>query len=121
MISNRQEIARRILDFMHRQHLTQKGFAELLEVTQPAVSKYLQGRIPPPAILLKLSRLSGNSIEWFLTGSTSLPAAGKIAENRAVYAGRTPLIDRIDQLPQSLQKSIADLVESIILELQTKD
>jgi len=47
----------------------QSQFAKQLEVSQGQLSRYEQGRSEIGAeVLLRLSRLSGKSIEWLLTG-----------------------------------------------------
>lgn len=56
-----------------KQLMTQSGFsqeelADFLDISQPSVSNYLSGRIPPAEILYKMSRLFGVSMEFLLTG-----------------------------------------------------
>jgi transcriptional regulator with XRE-family HTH domain len=67
-ISNIKTIAERI-DFIRRQNdLNQEQLAARLDISQPAVSKYLKERIPPADILLKMAALGGTTVEWILTG-----------------------------------------------------
>ncbi len=49
-------------------NMTQKQFAEALEISQSAVSKYLSGRMPPADVMLKIARLAHTSVEWILCG-----------------------------------------------------
>lgn len=42
--------------------------AKLLGVSKPAVTAYMQGRIPPHKILLQVHELTGFSLHWLLTG-----------------------------------------------------
>jgi transcriptional regulator with XRE-family HTH domain len=111
------QVAKRISQIMQHMKLNQKHLAEILQVTQPAVSKYLQGRIPPPPVLLRLSQLSGRSMEWLLTGETASAQANKISESQTTYGRPAILTRRIDRLPPSLRQTILGLVESILQEL----
>ena len=43
-------------------------FAKKISVSPWMVSKYLSGTIPSSEILLRISRITGHSMEWFLTG-----------------------------------------------------
>jgi transcriptional regulator with XRE-family HTH domain len=50
---------------------TQKEFAEQLGVSQATVSKLEKGLVlPTSALLLKLSEISGKSVDWILKGET---------------------------------------------------
>lgn len=110
-------IARRVLYIMQNMQMTQNDLAEKLEVTQPAVSKYLQGRVPPPAVLIKLSQLSGLSIEWLLTGEAPARGTSKISENKVVYGRPVMLAEKINLLPQGIRQHLLILVESLLQEL----
>ena len=113
------QVASRVLRLMQQLELTQKQFAEKLQVTQPAVSKYMQGRIPPAAVLLRLAQLSGASIEWILTGGTPAAAPVKmIAEKQASYGPAVALADKIDRLPPLLRNQISALVAALLQQLR---
>jgi transcriptional regulator with XRE-family HTH domain len=47
---------------------TTKQVAEALGVTYYGARNYLEGRVPGPAMLLKISDVTGCSIHWLLTG-----------------------------------------------------
>jgi len=50
-------------------HMTQLDFAHSIDVSQSYLSNMERGRVEVgAAILLRISRQSGRSIEWFLTG-----------------------------------------------------
>jgi transcriptional regulator with XRE-family HTH domain len=118
MVNENKRLARRISETMLGMQLTQKHLAAILQVTQPAISKYLQGRIPPPLVLLRLAQLSGRSMEWLLSGETSsvVPPA-HISEKQALYGRTGSLADRIELLPPSLRGRISELVDSLLQEL----
>ena len=63
-------------------HMTQLDFAHSIDVSQSYLSNMERGRVEVgAAILLRISRQSGRSIEWFLTGKNdfnpSLSADGQ--------------------------------------------
>ncbi len=118
MNNKQNQIAERITYLMHRMRLNQKQFADLLGVTQPAVSKYLKVRIPPPLVLLKLARVSSTTIEWILSGEKDSSSL-KVAEPSAIYTASLRLNEKIRQLPSPLQKHIENLVDSLLQTLRT--
>ena len=105
------DIASRILQIMQDQGINQNQLAKLLNITQPAVSKYLQGRIPPPGVLLQLSELSGLSMEWILTGKTFKQ---HVSESQVPYGNEKSMMKKLNALPPPIRKSIEDLIDSIL-------
>jgi transcriptional regulator with XRE-family HTH domain len=110
---NQNKVSERIDIIMQKLSLNQKQLAELLDVTQPAVSKYLSNRIPPAPILFKLAQLSGRSIEWFLTGDVE-SLIYKVSETKATYESRLKLEKKISLLPTEVYKRLEDLVDGIL-------
>lgn len=106
------EVARRIERMMHALNMNQKQLADHLQITQPAISKYLQGRIPPAGILLNLAEMAGVSIEWILTGRTR-PAGTGVAEPSAVYDAASRLQKKLDRLPPRVKEDLDQLVDSL--------
>ena len=100
---------------MNELKVNQNQLAQLLNVTQPAVSKYLQGRVPPPYVLLDLSKLSGRSIEWILTGinQPKIQKAG-VAENQNRYKTNESMENKISRLPVDICGKIEELIDSIL-------
>ena len=113
---NQKEINGRIGLLMQRLGKNQKQFAGLLGVTQPAVSKYLTVRIPPPAVLLKLARLTGTSIEWILCGDIFFTGT-RVAETESSYNPVQTTDDKISLLPVPLQKQVIALLDTLIAHL----
>lgn len=113
MVPDQTKVSERIDSIMQKLSLNQKQLAELLGVTQPAVSMYLSNRIPPAHILLKLSQLSGRTIEWFLTGDIE-SMIYKVSEPETTYSGRLKLEKKISLLPGEICKNLEVLVDSII-------
>jgi len=107
------QVSKRINKIMQKLSLNQKQLADLLGITQPAVSKYLKDRIPPAHLLYKIAQLSGKNMEWFLTGdSTNL--SYRIAEPANTYSIGLNLEKKISLLPKEIYQSIEALVESIL-------
>ena len=108
-------VSERINKIMQNLSLNQKQLADLLGITQPAVSKYLKDRIPPPHILYKIAQLSGQSMEWFLTGEmTNL--SYRISEPGSTYDIRLDLEKKLSLLPKEVYERLELLVESILMD-----
>ena len=105
-------VARRIQRIMRAMKMNQKELARQLNITQPAVSKYLQGRIPPADVLLQLARMSRVNIEWILTGGSS-ERHSQVSEPRAEYRASSRLQEKITQLPPQLRDKIEKLIDEI--------
>ena len=110
---DQKKVSERIGSIMQKLSLNQKKLAEILEVTQPAVSMYLSNRVPPAHILLKLSQISGKKIEWFLTGDIE-SVIYHVSEPETTYNERLKFENKISQLPTEIRKNLEELVDSII-------
>jgi len=109
------EIAFRISQIMQQAGFTQKTLADYLGISQPAVSQYLRGRIPPADILYQLAQLGQTTMEWVLTGQKGTPLLqGKVRERPATYGGQIILMKLWDQLPTNLQRDILILMRHLI-------
>ena len=62
------DVSTRIDTIRRNLGLSQGQFANALQISQPAVSKYLRERIPPAEILLRVAHLGNTTIEWLLCG-----------------------------------------------------
>ncbi len=105
--------AGRIQQVMKRLQLTQKQLSEILGISQPAVSLYLQGRMPPADILYRIARLGHTSVEWLLSGNETAQAAA-VSEKPAVYGNDTVLLELWSELSLALQKDILNLLRHIL-------
>ena len=59
-------------------------FAYKARIPQGTISKCLNGHVPTARILLRISKLSGKSVDWFLTGKEGR-GEGYVAERPARY------------------------------------
>ena len=107
------QVSERLNKIMQKLSLNQMQLADLLGITQPAVSKYLKNRIPPAHILYKISQLSGQSMEWFLTGDLE-SMIYKVSESGSTYDGRLKLEKKISLLPKEIYNHLEGLVDSIL-------
>jgi transcriptional regulator with XRE-family HTH domain len=64
-------------------------FARRAKIPQGTVSKCLNGHIPTARILLRISKLSGKSVDWLLVGAENRASAGYVAERPAAYGKKT--------------------------------
>ena len=108
-------ISNRITKIMFDLRINQDQLAKILNITQPAVSKYLKGRVPPPNVLLQLSKLSGMSIEWILTGTTETKQKSNIIfEESEQYHTSKTIEEKFNLLSLAIQRDIETLIDSIL-------
>ena len=115
MNASNDAVSKRINFIMFELGVNQNQLAKKLNITQPAISKYLKGRIPPPLVLLHLAKLSGKSIEWFLTGENerNFPPK-KVSEDTASYIVEKSFEEKIYMLPVNIKNNIENLIDSIL-------
>jgi len=116
MVINIKSISERI-DLLRRQNaLSQEQFAVRLEVSQPAVSKYLRDRLPPADVLFKIAQLGQTTVEWILTGQKSY-AFGQIQpsvrEAEAAYDADWQLAKKIAALPAAEKEALTLIIEQL--------
>ena len=110
-------VAHRINLIRKKQKLTQQQLAEVLSVSQPAVSRYVRDRIPPPEVLVELARLGKTTIEWILVGESSFyehtdSLTVRERENEA-YTTERRFTERVTRLPEKARMIIYTLAEML--------
>jgi len=110
---NPAQVSDRIKFIMRKLNLNQAGLAKALEITQPAVSKYLNKRMPPVEIIFRLAILGKVSMEWLLTGKHG-PAAKHVAEPAAHYQTAPVSPDQISDLPPQVQGALRILIDYLV-------
>jgi transcriptional regulator with XRE-family HTH domain len=113
MVSDGQKVAMRIQRLMKALNLNQQQLAEQLGITQPAISKYLQGRIPPADVLYNIAKMSQVTMEWILTGS-EFKRKGQVAEPLSEYQSSSVLVEKLERLPAHVRKDFEQLLESLV-------
>lgn len=113
--AERAQVGRRIQQLMKRVGITQKGLADYLNISQPAISLYLQGRIPPADVLLRIARLANTTVEWILTGEEDHPREMlAVKENQVPYGKESVLLELWSQLPQSARSDFLNLLKRFV-------
>lgn len=104
--------AKRIREIMRRKNLTQEQLSTLLGISQPAVSLYLQGRMPPADVLYQIAQLDNTTVEWLLTGQEKDKPV--VREKSAPYGEQHPLLKMWDRLPAPIQKDLLNLIRHLL-------
>jgi len=76
-------------------------FARKANIPQGTISKCLSGHVPTARILLRVSKLTGKSVDWLLLGTErGNTRAGSVAERPARYdrAGATEKVKTGDEV-----------------------
>ncbi|HEY4716070.1 MAG TPA: helix-turn-helix transcriptional regulator, partial [bacterium] len=93
---------------------TQAEFAKTLGIKQNYISRYEQGRIPKAGILFKIALYGGVSIEWILTGQSTI----QDKRNKAHYNGAGGIIEKmiikeLSKLEESDKKILLKVISKI--------
>jgi len=118
---NKSGVNDRIAEIMSKVGITQKGLADYLAISQPAVSLYLRGRIPPADVLLKIAKLGGTTIEWLLFGEseeTDPSLIKKVSENQQSYWTKQELFDIWERLPKKIRQDVLILLQDLVRQLE---
>ncbi len=74
-------------------------FAYKAGVPQGTISKCLNGHVPTAKILLRISKLSGKSVDWLLTGKEEKASGeGYVAERAARYGHGKKKLKAADEI-----------------------
>jgi transcriptional regulator with XRE-family HTH domain len=68
--------------------LTPTEFARRAGIPQGTVSKCLNGHVPTARILVRISKATGKSVDWLLTGKEERQGEPRVAEGAAAYRSR---------------------------------
>jgi len=110
------EVSRRIDLIRREKGLTQEELAALLQISQPAVSKYLRERVPPAEALLKIARLGQTTMEWLLTGHKSyfyLKDRHVVSEAQPEYDAEWNLSRKVGALPAETRRALMVLIDKL--------
>lgn len=105
-------LAKRIREIMRKKNMTQQQLSTLLGISQPAVSLYLQGRMPPADVLYQIAQLDNTSVEWLITGQEMEKSLVK--EKAPVYGDQYVLLKLWDRLPSPIQKDLLNLMRHVL-------
>ncbi len=106
------------INWLRKQNgLSQEELAAALQVSQPAVSKYLRSRVPPAETLLRLAQLGRTTIEWILTGQKSYTFSeepSKVREPGTAYDADWQITQKIAALPLPLKEAVMRIVDKLL-------
>jgi len=114
------QVSRRIQQILNSAGVNQQEFARMAGISQPAVSQYLRGRIPPALILLQLARMGQTSVEWILTGER-LAREQRISEPAAAYGRERQLLSSWRKLPPPLRRDLLMLIHQLAALLENAE
>ena len=97
---------------MIKRGMTQQDLASSLEMSQPAISSYLRGRIPPADVLYKIARIGQTTVEWLLLGDP-ISEPIMVKEKSAWYGNQQQLMELWANLSPSVQKNLLMLMRHL--------
>ena len=106
------QLSQRIRQVMKDMNLSQKQLSDILGISQPAISLYLKGRMPPADVLYHIARLAHTSVEWLLSGTEGMPPTA-VHEKTAIYGREAALLELWAKLSSPLQNDIINLLRHI--------
>jgi len=111
-MKNQLQFKKQLQKLMDREGLNQQEMAQLLGVSQPAISLYLRGRIPPAEILMKMAQLGHTTVDWLLTGNTpsSIP---RVREPISQYGSEYTLLSYWRELKPEARSSLLSLIKQL--------
>jgi len=114
MAINLKNVKEKIKSVLSNHGYTQQEWAEILNVSQPSVSHYLKGRIPPVEILAKIADIVGIQIESIL-----FPAVYEenrqysVVKEKSEDYRQAEILTLFYKLPAKAQKQLLSFLRSI--------
>jgi len=92
--------------------LSPTQFARKAKIPQGTISKCLSGHVPTARILLRITKLTGKSVDWLLLGAAQgKGGAGSVAERPARY-GRAPTTQKANAGDEVWVKKLLKVLRS---------
>ncbi len=110
-MKHRDRLADRIAQVMQELGVTQQEFARLVGISQPAISLYLKGRVPPADVLYRMAQIAGVSMEWLLGSESSEPRM--VRESPPAYGKQVVLLELWERLPAEIQQDLLSLLRHL--------
>ncbi|MEG9499886.1 XRE family transcriptional regulator [Mannheimia indoligenes] len=82
----------RLQKALHQQGLTQEGLANIVDVSQTAISDIAKGKTQNPRNIVEIAQALGVSVEWLKTGKGEAPDFAKSEENPTAYEDEKPML-----------------------------
>ncbi len=106
---------KRIKMIMKNMNFTQKDLSDILGISQPAISLYLKGRMPPADILYHIAQIAETSVEWLLTGKETKEVYS-VHEQKTLYGNQYLLLDLWKRIPSNIQRDLLNLIRHILID-----
>ena len=112
-------IKKKIREILLHSGYTQQEWAEMLEISQPSISHYLKGRIPPVEVLTKIAELVQIPLESILFPVTyeSENNTQILAERKGEYL-QQEIVVLFNKLPIKMQKQLLSFLRTTVAELE---
>lgn len=98
---------------------TQALFAERLGTTQASVSRYINGREPDRKTLLKISKATGASLDWLITGREGDDEGPKKSDSYLLQMALGNLAE-ISAIPGREREKVQALISELALNKETR-
>lgn len=86
------DLSSRLSNLLAQKNLSLNAFAKMVGVTQPAISKIVNGETLNPKYIVEIADALGVSVEWLKTGKGEAPDFAKMAENPTVCEDEKPML-----------------------------
>lgn len=86
------DLSSRLSDLLAKKNLSLNAFAKMVGVTQPAISKIVNGETLNPKYIVEIADALGVSVEWLKTGKGEAPDFAKLEENPTAYEDEKPML-----------------------------
>ena len=112
-------LKQRIQDILLQSGYSQQQWAQLLGVSQPSISHYLKGRIPPVEVLSKLADIKQITLEALLfpVQYSSVSSTRMVAEKKPSYLEQE-ILDLYQLLPNKLQEQLLAFLRSLVITIK---
>jgi transcriptional regulator with XRE-family HTH domain len=119
------QICSRLRSLRENLRMNQSEFARFLELSQAAISKYEQGRIPSVEVLIAISKKCNCSVDWILFGtspdSSNTPSIKKNGDSDIYssikFVTRNQKIQEITSkiynLPKKQQDNVLEIINAL--------
>lgn len=82
----------RLQKALSQQGLTQEGLANIVEVSQTAISDIVKDKTKNPRNIVEIAQALGVSVDWLKTGKGEAPDFAKLEENSTAYKDEKPML-----------------------------
>ncbi|QNS14261.1 XRE family transcriptional regulator [Mannheimia bovis] len=85
------DLSSRLSNLLAQKNLSLNAFAKMVGVTQPAISKIVNGETLNPKYIVEIADALDVSVEWLKTGKGEAPDFAKLEDNPTAYEDEKPM------------------------------